>query len=202
MPGKYIMPSQVIIDNVLEIIMSLPDWTSLRYLDLSCGEGYLLDALHRAGCRVEGTHYREDDYIVKRPSPILTEVSIHEHVDLARRLPFDDELFDVVIATEVIEHLPNHSAFLAEATRIIKDQGHLVITTPNINRLQSRLKFVLTGQHELRSARLGWDVPADALYATHHNPVYFPVLHTLLDHNNMPARDRLVQHLLYEKVTR
>ncbi len=179
------MPSQRIIDNVLDMISSLPGWPALRVLDLSCGEGSLLDCLHQKGCRVEGTHYRDDDYILKHPLEILSRVPIHNNVDLTRPLPFEDEQYDVVIATEVIEHLPNHSAFLSEATRIIKTNGHLILTTPNINRLQSRCRYFLTGQHELRSARLGWDIPPDNLYTTHHNPIYFPVIHTLLYHNKM-----------------
>jgi hypothetical protein len=49
----------------------------------------------------------------------------------------------------------------------------------------STCRPLFTGQHELRSARLGWDIPPDDLYTTHHNPTYFPVIHTLLYHNKM-----------------
>ncbi len=179
------MPNQIIITKVVDTISSLAGWPSLRILDLSCGEGALLECLHRKGCQVEGTHYRDDDYILKRPREILSQVPIRQNVDLTRPLPFEDGQFDVVIATEVIEHLPNHSAFLAEATRIVKNHGHLILTTPNLHRVQSRFRFALTGQHELRSARLGWNIPPEDLYTTHHNPVYFPVLHTLLYHYNI-----------------
>jgi len=179
------MPNQIIITKVVNAISSLRGWPALRILDLSCGEGALLECLHRHGCHVEGTHYRDDDYILKRPLEILKQVPIHQNVDLTRPLPFEDRQFDVVIATEVMEHLPNHAAFLVEATRIITNHGHLILTTPNIHRVQSRFQFALTGQHELRSARLGWDILPENLYSTHHNPVYFPVLHSLLYHNNM-----------------
>ncbi len=179
------MPSKKLTDSVLNIMSSLPDWPDLRVVDLSCGEGALLDCLHQNKCRVEGTHYRDDDYILKRPLQILSKVTVHKNVDLTRPLPFEEGQFDVVIATEVIEHLPNHSAFLSEATRILKPNGHLILTSPNANRLQSRWRYFLTGQHELRSARLGWDISPDRLYTTHHNPVYFPVIHTLLHHHDM-----------------
>jgi SAM-dependent methyltransferase len=179
------MPTQRIIDQTVNLLSSLAGWPSLRILDLSCGEGQLLQALHPKGCRVEGTHYRQEDYIVRRPASILKDIPLHQNVDLTRPLPFNEEEFDVVIATEVMEHLPNHSFFLAEAARIIKPQGHLILTTPNIHSLPSRLQFFLTGQHELRGARLGWHVPAADLYTTHHNPVYFPVLHALFYHHHM-----------------
>jgi SAM-dependent methyltransferase len=179
------MPNQIIIEKAVKVIRSIPGWPSLRVLDLSCGEGALLELLHAAGGEVEGTHYREDDYILKHPRAILSTATIHKEVDLTRRLPFDDQSYDVVIATEVIEHLPSHSAMLAEVSRILKPGGYFLCSTPNIHRLASRLQFALTGYHELRSARLGWHVPADALYSTHHNPVYLPVLHTLLHHNGL-----------------
>ncbi|MFN2350970.1 MAG: hypothetical protein ABR497_03390, partial [Kiritimatiellia bacterium] len=82
-------------------------------------------------------------------------------------------------------HLPSHYLIYAEVARILKDGGCFVFTTPNTHRMLSRIQFMLTGQHELRSARLGWHVPAEELYSTHHNPVYFPVMHTQLYHNSM-----------------
>jgi SAM-dependent methyltransferase len=179
------MPEQVIVDQVVGMLRGLDAWPRLRVLDLSCGEGAVLEVLHGEGCAVEGTHFREDDYILKQPRPVLKQVPIHPGVDLTQPLPFGDQQFDVVIATEVIEHLPSHSAFVREASRVIKPGGYLVVTTPNIHRLVSRFQFALTGQHELRSARLGWEVPADALYSTHHNPVYLPVFHALLHQNEL-----------------
>jgi len=183
------MPSIAVQKRVVSVMQSLPGWPALRVLDLSCGEGRVLERLARAGCDVQGTHYRSDDYILKNPASILSRIPIHQNVDLTQPLPFENQSFDVVIATEVIEHLPSHAAFIQEAARLVKPGGHLILTTPNIHRLHSRWQFALTGQHELRSARFGWETPADELYTTHHNPVYFPTLHVLLHQHGM----RMVQ---------
>lgn len=179
------MPNPLIIRSVMKHLSTLEGWPKFRVLDLSCGEGEILQQLHQHGCKVEGTHFREDDYILRNPRQILDKVPIHTEVDLTRPLPFEDGQYDIVLATEVIEHLPNHSVFVAEAARMVKPGGYLILTTPNVHRLSSRLRFLLTGQHEVRGARLGWEVPGDGLYSTHHNLVYFPVLHTLLYHQNL-----------------
>lgn len=55
----------------------------------------------------------------------------------ARKLPFKDEVFDVVVATEVIEHFVEGELFLAEAHRVLKQNGVLILTTPN------RLRFYM-----------------------------------------------------------
>jgi len=49
----------------------------------------------------------------------------------ARKLPFKNEVFDIVIATEVIEHFVEGEAFVNEAYRVLRRGGLLLITTPN-----------------------------------------------------------------------
>jgi SAM-dependent methyltransferase len=47
-----------------------------------------------------------------------------------RRLPFQSAVFDSVLCTEVIEHVPTPTDVFAEAYRVLKDGGCLVLTTP------------------------------------------------------------------------
>lgn len=61
------------------------------------------------------------------------------------RYPFEDRSFDVVLAAEIIEHLPNDPMFmLSESNRILKEGGRLVLTTPNITSHRS-LAALLNG---------------------------------------------------------
>jgi SAM-dependent methyltransferase len=54
------------------------------------------------------------------------------------RFPFEDDEFDVVLFCEVIEHLlMDPLAALREINRVLKPDGRLVVTTPNVNRLQN-----------------------------------------------------------------
>lgn len=175
MPNAHIL--RAVVNTVCQT--APPD---ARVLDLSCGEGDLLAGLEARGYRVEGTHYREDDYILKNPNPVLERVTVHDGVDLTRPLPFPDASRDVVLATEVLEHLPEHPGFLREVGRVTRPGGWFLFTTPNALRLGARMHFLLSGVPSLHGARLGWHVSADDLYATHHHPVDLSILHTQLRH--------------------
>lgn len=58
-------------------------------------------------------------------------------------LPFSNNYFDVIMATEIIAHLYNEEYFLQELKRCLKHQGYLLLTAPNISCLKSRLKFLI-----------------------------------------------------------
>jgi SAM-dependent methyltransferase len=54
--------------------------------------------------------------------------------------------FDLVTAVEVIEHLDSPVAFLRNVRSLLSARGVAVITTPNVENLPARLKYLLTGK--------------------------------------------------------
>lgn len=46
--------------------------------------------------------------------------------------PFDDNAFDVILTYETLEHVPWPSNYIAELSRMLKPNGTLVLTTPNV----------------------------------------------------------------------
>ena len=59
------------------------------------------------------------------------------------RLPFDNDSVNVVVCTEVLEHLRMGAALVAEISRILRRDGVAVISVPNICSLKSRIKVAL-----------------------------------------------------------
>jgi len=54
-------------------------------------------------------------------------------------------MFDYVVSVEAIEHLENPWHVVREANRVLKQGGKLLITTPNILTIKSRLSYLLYG---------------------------------------------------------
>lgn len=70
-------------------------------------------------------------------------------LNIEKKLPYQDGTFDVVTATEVIEHLEDFRAILREIYRVLKPGGVCVLSTPNILNLNSRLRNLWFGFAEL-----------------------------------------------------
>jgi SAM-dependent methyltransferase len=59
---------------------------------------------------------------------------------------FNGKQFDCVIASEVIEHLDDIRAFLRKCASLVKQDGLIIVSTPNIGFFEGRIKFFLKGE--------------------------------------------------------
>ncbi|MCA9279005.1 MAG: class I SAM-dependent methyltransferase [Phycisphaeraceae bacterium] len=166
----------------MDLIRSLPDYRSCACLELGCGDGHMLETLARDGVDVRGTTFRSetDDYIRYREHPQDIASRIDTGIDLNSPLPYEDNRFDLVYSVEVIEHVEGHRNFISEAARVLKPNGTLVLTTPNVHRLSSRLRFLLSGIPDMKREPVPADVPLNRMEEYHHRCVDFPTLHYLL----------------------
>lgn len=71
--------------------------------------------------------------------------------DMETRLPFDDGSFDIVLCVEGIEHVDAQHQLVKELHRVLAPGGTLILTTPNLLCLRSRVASALTGQRTTRS---------------------------------------------------
>lgn len=69
-----------------------------------------------------------------------------DKVDLNGKMPYSSQSFDIVVGTEVIEHIDNHKSLIDEVYRVLKPGGHFIFTTPNIHNWYSKLYFLATNQ--------------------------------------------------------
>jgi len=101
------------------------------WLDLGCSDGYYGAALLAAGADgVKGIDLDEGD-IARARELWADEPRLEFTVANAERLPFADGEFDAVLMNEVLEHLPDEQAALAEARRVLADGGLFVLFGPN-----------------------------------------------------------------------
>jgi len=115
-----------------------------RLLDLGVYPGHIALILgKKMGIRVFGVALTTSEVFEKKMK--RNQINIIKS-DLDRQeIPFDDGTFDVVLCSEVIEHLDSPSHLLREAFRVLVDNGFLILTTPNIARIRNRKSFFFHG---------------------------------------------------------
>ena len=104
-----------------------------RALDLGCGTGVFTAELARAGAEVIGVEVAQA--AVRRARDQHPSLQF-ELVAVEGPLPFADGAFDLVWASEVIEHVADTARWLSEVRRVLATGGRLVLSTPNHGRLR------------------------------------------------------------------
>jgi SAM-dependent methyltransferase len=122
-------------DKVVELFTRYGDHGKI--LDAAAGPGMISRKLKEAGFDVVAVDIN--------PSLFCVEGVSCEKADLNLALPFSDGTFDYVLCSNGIEHLENPVLFLRESFRILKERGKLLISTPNILNLKSRMANLLVG---------------------------------------------------------
>ncbi len=102
-----------------------------RYLDAGCGDGRYLAALARAErpSQVVATDISDRILQVAREAAASAGIDVETARANLEALPFADESFDVVLCTQVIEHLLDPSRGLAEIARVLAPGGTAIVTT-------------------------------------------------------------------------
>jgi SAM-dependent methyltransferase len=108
----------------------------MRTLDLGCGAGGFTAELARAGAQVTGIEVAE--------AALERARAAHPGLDfrlapIAGPLPLPDSSFELVWASEVIEHVADTAAWLSEVRRVLVPEGRLLLTTPSHGRLRLAL---------------------------------------------------------------
>lgn len=132
-PLKYLSN----IDHIyLPIYNFLKDKKWLKILEIWCWYGYLTYSICKewndctwVDISSEAINYANKNY---------WNYYIHTN-DASINNFFESGSFDLIIATELIEHLKNPSNFFKDISSLIKKDGHIIITTPNKSCLNKRV---------------------------------------------------------------
>ena len=164
---------------VEERVLSKYARRKMRAVDLGTGPGAMAARLSAMGC---------DVLAVDRDSRGFEASVPHFSVDFDQ-LDFTSQLglgsFGLVTAVEVIEHVESPIGFLRNVRSLLSPGGVAVITTPNVDSLPARAKFLIKGKIRTMDERSE---------PTHISPVFFD----LLQRQFLPRVGlRLREHLVF-----
>ena len=110
-----------------------------RALDLGCGAGDFTAALAQAGAVVVGVDVAQAAIERARARHPSLDFRL---VPIEGPLPFEDNSFELVWASEVIEHVADTARWLSEVRRVLVPAGRLLVTTPSHGRLRVAISGV------------------------------------------------------------
>ena len=109
-------------------------------VDVGCGTGTLLSEINDKAPELKLYGVDLVDYGNKQNYSFIKQ-------DFNEEFKIQNSPFDLVLSTEVIEHLENPRHLLRQLSSITSKQGYIIITTPNPYSLLSILSFYLKGHH-------------------------------------------------------
>ncbi len=109
-----------------------------KIIDLGCNDGGLSKEIADRGNEVISVDLPEVIKIARAKYPTLSFIA----VDLSQEFAWEDNSFDVAVASEIVEHMIDDIAFLQNCHRILKKGGRLLLTTPNVAYIRNRIRLL------------------------------------------------------------
>lgn len=114
-------------------LYGLDDLPRGKILDVGCGSGIFLRQLKEKGWQTYGVEI--SPIAARRAQTLGLEVFTGE----LHQAKFSINYFDVILMKHVLEHLNDPLRTLEEARRILKDEGVLIISVPNVQSVEARV---------------------------------------------------------------
>lgn len=127
----------------LEKIKRLYDFDKskrLKILDIGCGDGKIGSQFIKKGHEVFGLDISTS--ACNQAKEFGIKALIH---DVETTFPFEDDYFDMVIATDILEHVFDPLYIVNEARRVLKNEGKFIAAIPNHFDLRNRMNILQGG---------------------------------------------------------
>jgi len=105
--------------------------SDMTVLDVACGEGYGTSMISAKVKKVYGVDISAE--AISHASDKYKTSNIEFIQASALEIPLPDRSIDLIVSFETLEHLEDHDMMLSELKRILKNEGTLVISTPDKN---------------------------------------------------------------------
>jgi SAM-dependent methyltransferase len=135
--------------KLAEVARMLGPTAGLRCLDLGSDNG-VVSLLLRDG----GGSWASGDLTEEAVGSIRSLVEVDVHLVRGDRLPFPDACFDRVAVVDMLEHVPDDAALVAELARVTRPGGLLVVNTPHLKRTRLRRLRHALGQTDEKHGHL------------------------------------------------
>jgi 2-polyprenyl-6-hydroxyphenyl methylase/3-demethylubiquinone-9 3-methyltransferase len=121
----------------------LDSLAGLRILDIGCGGGILSEPLARLGAGVVGADPSQPNITVARDHAVRSGLAVDYRCTSAETLADAGEVFDIVLAMEVVEHVTDVGLFVELAAAMVKPGGLLFVAT--LNRTMKSFALAIVG---------------------------------------------------------
>jgi len=117
--------------------------SELRLLDVGCGGGIVSEPLARLGGKVTGIDPAEENIEAAKLHAEKSGLAIDYRATTVEALAETSALFDVVIASEVVEHVADLNFFVEKCAALVRPGGLMIVTT--INRTLKSFALAIVG---------------------------------------------------------
>jgi 2-polyprenyl-6-hydroxyphenyl methylase/3-demethylubiquinone-9 3-methyltransferase len=131
------------VSYIRDAIAKRSTFEGARILDIGCGGGILCEPLARMGAQMTGIDPAPGNIDIARAHAAPQGLATDYRADTAEALVAEGASFDAVLAMEVIEHVPDQSAFVATAAALVRPGGLLIMST--LNRTLKSFAFAIIG---------------------------------------------------------
>ena len=158
MAFTLLIPLRALLLSPAELLRRLHPTADSRILEVGCGPGYFSPALARAvpqGELVLADIQPEMLAIARRRLQKLHLANVAYHLCDGHHFPFADSSFDRIVLVTVLGEVRDHSAYLHEFARLLKDDGLLSIseTAGDPDKLDQQELIALLATHGFTPVR-------------------------------------------------
>lgn len=139
--NKYGIQWQYAEDRLEKSLNLIASCNPKRVLDCGCGDGFIAEKIKNLSpSKIEVFGI---DISQTAGDKVRIKNIFFKKADVSKKISFPDRFFDLVFAGEIIEHLEDPDKFLLEVNRVLKKNGFLVISTPNLAAWYNRILLFL-----------------------------------------------------------